>query len=34
MQISAEAVRNYFAKLDRVFHAVEITNGSGAAMDK
>jgi D-sedoheptulose 7-phosphate isomerase len=34
MQISAEAVRNYFGTLDRVFHAVEITDGSGAAMDK
>jgi D-sedoheptulose 7-phosphate isomerase len=34
MQISAEAVRNYFATLDRVFHAVEITDSSGAAKDQ
>jgi D-sedoheptulose 7-phosphate isomerase len=34
VHISTEAVRNYFATLDRVLHAVEITDGSGAAMDQ
>jgi D-sedoheptulose 7-phosphate isomerase len=34
VQISTDALRNYFATLDRVLHAVEITDGSGDALDQ
>jgi D-sedoheptulose 7-phosphate isomerase len=34
VQISTEVVRNYFTTLDRVLHAVEVTDGSGAPLDQ
>jgi D-sedoheptulose 7-phosphate isomerase len=34
VQISTDAVRNYFATLDRVLHAVEVTDQSGNTVDQ
>ena len=34
MQISVDALRSYFVTLDRVLHAVEVTDRSGNALDQ